>query len=233
MPVTLENYEDYQIKVVLDGGRKIRFFRFNDAPEDQTRARISAIEPYFRRMPPQHADAVFPILLLKGHPFHGHGGGSPPDVSRFMGLSASNEARREERIGVPATVIERIAMRYQHGRPRCTVHFIPLEDWNQSGRATTVIHEAAHGVDTLLSLHRRSGAEDAGANLRLEDLPEHLPHQACGHGTRLNRQAVNAYVAMTMNWRGVTQAQRRAIIATFRTTHAFRDVPETWWMTVS
>ena len=42
-------------------------------------------------------------------------------------------------------------------------------------------------------------------------------------------RVVNAFVSMTMGFRGVATPTKRNIVARFRDSHAFNGVPESWW----
>lgn len=232
MTATIENFTDFHIKLDL-GHHKVHFFVFNDEPLDFARAKIATLRPVLERIPPDHINGIAPILLLKERPLGGTGGGTMTSIENLHARNESVNSQRTELWGASYEVIEQVVLRFgRFGGADRGIHFIPLADWRQSGFATTVIHECAHGIDNRFSLHRRAAAGDplrAGANLALSDFPNHLAHQACGHGTDLNRRAVNAYVAMITGFRGVTAAQQRQILTTLRRSNAFNGVPTSWW----
>lgn len=235
MPVTLENYRDYHLKLFV-GNQKVHFFAFNDRPLDETRARIDLFAPHFARLAPIHLLGIAPILLLKDRPLGGHGGGTYPDVTHLHARNAERDAQRAERWGAPIEVMEEIVAHYGRvGAASGTIHVIPLQDWNESGRATTVLHECAHGIDARFTLHRRASSSDplaAGGNFRADDFPAHLPGQHCGHGTELNRRVVNAFVSMVTGFPSVHNVlTKQQIVARFRESHAFNGVTESWWRT--
>lgn len=232
MTATLNNFTDFHLKLDL-GHHKVHFFVFNDEPLDFTRAKIATLRPHLERAPPDHINGIAPILLLKERPLGGSGGGTMTSIENLHAHNESVNLQRTELWGASYEVIEQVVQRFgRFGGADRGIHFIPLADWRQSGFATTVIHECAHGIDNRFSLHRRATASDplrAGANLSPSDFPSHLSHQACGHGTELNRRAVNAYVAMITGFPGVTAAQQRQILTTFRRANAFNGVPTSWW----
>ena len=231
MTITLDNYESFRISVTM-GQHEVSFFAFNGLPREEVATQIRQMQPYFDRMPAIHALGIAPIFLLVERPAGGRGGGTYPDLTRLRARTEANRARNDAAWGAPYEVLEAaIAEHGRHGAGQ-RLHVIPLQRWLREARATTVIHECAHGIDDRFHLHRRRHAHDPlrpGANFAVGDFPAHLPGQACGHGAALNRAVVNAYVSMTMGFPGVPTATRRRIIERFRESDAFISVQDSWW----
>jgi hypothetical protein len=233
MTVTLDNFEDYLLEIPVSTTQRINFFAFNDRPLEETSMRLDEMRPYFARIHPNQIIGIAPIFLLKERPLGGHGGGTYPDISNLRARNPANDPARGEAWGAPIEVLERVVESYgRTGSGSRSLHVIPLADWVQAGRAATVMHECAHGIDNRCFLHRRYASGDPlrpGANFAVGDFPDSLPGQACGHGSPLNRRVVNAFVSMTMGFRGVATPTKRNIVARFRDSHAFNGVPESWW----
>ncbi|WP_411892759.1 hypothetical protein [Yoonia sp. SDW83-1] len=231
MTITLDNYESFRISVTM-GQHEVNFFAFNGLPREEVATQIREMQPFFDRMPPVHALGIAPIFLLVGRPSGGSGGGTYPDLTRLRARNEANRARNDAAWGAPYDVLEAAIAAYGRHDGGRRLHVIPLERWQRPARATTVIHECAHGVDHKFHLHRRRHPHDPlrpGPLFAVSDFPTQLPGQACGHGSALNRAVVNAYVSMTMGFRGVSTAMRRQIINNFRNSDAFINVQDSWW----
>jgi len=237
MPITISNFRDYLISVPV-AGHAVNFFAFNGEPIGLARTKINELLQVFGRMPPVHLPGIGPIFLLIGRPLsdsdHPSGGGTYPDVSRLHARRDAENDRRTEDWGVSYEVIaEAVRCFGRFGGSDPGLHVVPLEDWRQSGYASTVVHECAHGVDALLNLHRRAGSGPlrSGPNLPMGAFPTGLHGQFCRHGTgdNINRRAVNAYCSMITGFRGVSLPHQRQIMAAFQASNAFNAVPASWW----
>ncbi len=236
VPVTLENYDQFRITVPV-GPRHIHFFVFNGQRMEIADVMIWAMNVHFRRIPAEHTSPILPFFLFKERPAGGHGGGTYPDISILAARNPTRQAQHDEAWGAPHAVVQEAVSRYAPtGGSRTAFHAIPLRDWMEPGRATTVIHEFTHAIDNRFHLTQRANPahpERRGPSFDVDDFPTSLPDQICGHGDSthpLHRYVVNAYCSMITGFPGIHDASVvRSIIAKFRESRAFQIVPDAWW----